>query len=556
MDDREKLKKYNRRLSSLKAEFDGSWRDHYKEIAEYITTRKGRFLESDTEPNKGYKRTEKIINNTAERALSILTAGMYSGLTPSSRPWFRLSLEDTDLLQYQPVKRWLSQVRDLMLDVLHKSNFYTVVPCVYEEMGCFGIGAMSCESDDKTIVRFYPFTVGEYFIATDASLRVNTFYRVFWMTAVNMVKLFGEDKVSNQIKLAVKNDKTESWHQVVHMVEDNDDRIEGSEKSSDKLWRSVYYPYKNSENIILKESGYDEFPVMAPRWSVTGSEVYGRGPGMETLPDVKMLQKMEVKGLKALDKIVDPPMNAPTDLQKRGASTIPGTVNYLDVGAGQQTFSPVYQINPNLQALRYATREVEDRIKEGFYSDLFKLVSSSSDTPQKTAYEMAKRHEEKLQLLGPMVERVQPEMHNSIIDRLYAIMERKGMLPPTPEELNGLPLKVEYTSILAQAQKMIGTTAIEQVVGFVGNLASINQEIIDKLDCDETVDQYADMLGVPPGIVRANDEVEQIRKIRMQRIQQEQQAIAAQQTIEGAKSMSEIKTGENNALTQLMGSQA
>lgn len=552
VDAKEKIKKFDMRLDELKTEFDSNWKPHLIELSEHITTRKGRFLERDTQPNKGDKRTEKIYNNTAERSLSTLKAGVYSGLTPSSRPWMRLSLEDKDLLQWHPVKSWLTDVRDLMLSILQRSNFYSAIPSVYEEMGGFGYGSMLMAEDPKTVVRFYPFTTGECFLDIDHYLKVNTFYRMFKMKTYNIVDKFGLENVSDSIKGEYDN-STNAWHDVVHLIEPNDDRIEGLEYSINKPFRSAVYLNKGHEDKLLRLSGYDEFPVMAPRWDVTGSEVYGRCPGMSVLPDVKMLQKMEAKSLKALDKLVDPPLNAPVDARKRGVTTIPGSVNYFNSANNQNLVTPVYQVNPDFQAIEFKITKVEDRIKEGFYTDLFKMVSLTSGSPQKTAYEIAKKHEEKLQLLGPMVERVQPELLNPLVDRLYSIMDRGGLLPPPPDELEGMQLKIEYNSILVQAQKLIGTTAIEQGVGFVSNLMGLNQEAIDKLDVDESIDQYFDMLGAPPKIVRSDDEVVQIRKARQKKQQMMELAATMQGTIDGAKTMSETDTGENNALTQLLG---
>lgn len=556
METAEKLKKFNRRLKYKKKDFETNWQPHFVEISDFITPRKGRFLTRDTKANDGRKRHQNIINNAAGRALNVLSAGLYSGLTPSSRPWLGITLEDKDLLEYKPVKYWLSRVRDLMLDILQKSNFYTVVSSVYKEMGGFGTGAMLIEEDPDTIVRFYPFTMGEYYISTNQHLRVNALYRIFWMTVESIMGSFKKESVSDNIKKQFENDQLDAWHQIVHLIEPNDDRIKGKEDSANKAWRSVYYAYKNSEDKLLRESGYDLFPVTAPRWDVTGSEIWGLGPGEETLADVKMLQKFEEKTIRALDKSIDPPMNAPTDLQNRGVSTIPGTVNYIDIAAGQNTLAPTYQVKPDFQSMEYKSQAVENRIKEGFYYDLFKMVSTLNDSPERTAYEIAKRHEEKLQLLGPMVERVQPEMLNPMVDRLYSIMESQGILPPIPIELDNMPLKIEYNSILAQAQKMIGLTSIEQAAGFISNLAQINPEVVDKMNFDEAVDAYTGSLNTPPSMIRTESEVLKIRKARLQKQQLAENASVMQQTLSGAKALSDINTGDNNALTQLMGGSA
>ncbi|TIN81210.1 portal protein, partial [Mesorhizobium sp.] len=69
-----------------------------------------------------------------------------------------------------------------------------------------------------------------------------------------------------------------------------------------------------------------------------------------------------------------------------------------------------------------------------------------------------------------------------VIDRTYAIMIRNNMLPPPPPDLHGQPLKIEYISILAQAQKAVATGAVERGFAFAGQLAAVKPDVLDKLD--------------------------------------------------------------------------
>ena len=94
---------------------------------------------------------------------------------------------------------------------------------------------------------------------------------------------------------------------------------------------SVYVLCK--DEIILEESGYEEMPVLAPRWSKASGEVYGRGPGMATLPDVKMLQQMSKTIIKAAQKVVDPPLQLEDDSVILPVRTIPGGLNYRRAGS-------------------------------------------------------------------------------------------------------------------------------------------------------------------------------------------------------------------------------
>lgn len=544
------IRQANQRLKSLEKDFD-RWKSHYKDLSEYLMPRKGRFIDRDTVGNDGDERNDKIINNAAGRAINTSAAGIYSSLTNPSVNWFKLGLEDTDLSEYDPVREWLEDVRKKMNWMLNKSNFYTAAYVSYKELLAFGTACMLAEEDWLTFARFYQFTIGQYYLATGQDQRVDTLYRIFKMTTNQMVRRFGKDNVCPSIMEQYEKRNSEEWHNVVHIIEPNDGTIKLP--WTDKDYRSLYYEYESKTDKLLRKSGYDDFPVMAPRWDVTAEEVYGRSPGMDVLGDVKMLQKMEDKKLRALDKQVDPPLNAPAGMKKKAITSIPGSVNFVPDGVNTDTLKATYEVRSSIQEIQASINNTVQEIREGLYYDLFRMISSINDTPQKTAYEIAKKHEEKLQSLGPVVERLQPEMLDGVIDRIFNIGVKRGLFPEPPPELQGMELKIEYISILHQAQKMVQTTTVEQVVGFIGNLSGVKPDIIDKLDADEAVDQYSDMVGVNPKIIRSDDEVKLIREARAKEEAAANQAAALQQMTEGAKTLSETDTGTNNALTQLFG---
>ena len=259
-----------------------------------------------------------------------------------------------------------------------------------------------------------------------------------------------------------------------------------------------------------------------------------------------MLQKMEEEKLKALAKAVSPPLNAPTDLKKVGAIIVPNGVNYIDRSKGDPGVTPVYQVNPQLQAMAIELERVENRIERSFFKDLILGVLEVNKTM--TATEVVQRNTEALTVLGPVVDRLQSEFLDTIVERVYAITERLGLIPEAPQELAGRDISIEYISVLAQAQKATGTAAIEQTVQFVGNLSAIFPDVVDKFDADEAVDQFSALVGVPPKLVVPDDRVELIRRQRAQQAQQAQAQEQLSQMVDGAKTMSETKLDDDNLL--------
>lgn len=546
------IKYFNKRLSALEDEFQ-SWRAHFDDICTHIFPRRGRFIDKDSRPNDGKKRHQEIIDGTGGRALRILAAGMQSGLTSPSRPWYKLTVADDDLEAREPVRVWLDEVTKRMNKILQRSNFYTSCHNVYYELGAYGTGCMGIDSAFDTVIRCYPFTIGEYYLSTNYDQIADSFYRTYWATVRSMVEEFGYDVCSESVQNMYTNGNGDKWIQLVRAIEPNPDTITGMEDNRLKKYVSVTFEKKRSDRF-LRISGYDMFPIMAPRWTVTAQDVYGISPGMEALGDVKMLHDMQKKSLRALEKLVDPPMNAPINLRTKGANLVPGGVNYIDIAQGQQSFTPAYQVNPDFQAIEYKIEKVQQAIREGFFADLFLMIANSPK--DMTATEVVERHEEKLLMLGPVIERIQPELLDKVIDRVFSLMLDAGLIPEPPEDLQGMPLEVQYISLLAQAQKMVGVSAIEQVAAFCGNMAATKPDVLDKFDADEALEQYADMVGVPAKIIVSDEDVVKIREAREQQRQIEQNMDRGGRLAQGAKVMSETDMDGNNALNTLMGNLA
>ena len=542
--------KYRRRYKEL-VDDANDWRSQWSDISDYMLPRKGRYLKDENEEtNSGRKKHQKIINGSTKDALRIVAAGLQGGLTSPSRPWFNLALPDKELTEFGPVKEWLHGVRDSMLNVFARSNFYGSVHSLYKELAAFGTGSMLIEEDFSSVIRCRPFTIGEAVYALDEKYRGNTLYRRTSFTARQIVRKFGEANVSEAVKSAVENGKGDSRFDVIHAIQPNDDFDPQKPTSDSLVFESVSFELKNSPEKFLRKGGYRSKPMVIVRWDVTGVDTYGGCPGMDALGDAMMLQKMEEKKLKALDKMVDPPMNAPVSLKAKGGTIIAGGVNYVDTQQGQQGFVPAYQVNPDIQNIGVEIANVEQRIRRFFFNDLF--LSLIGTSKQMTATEVAERHEEKLLMLGPAIERFQQELLDPAIDRTFVIMDSLGLIPPAPPELADAPIKVEYISLLAQAQKLVGTATVDQLAGFVANAAQVNPEVIDKMNFDEAVDEYGDLLGAAPRLIRTDEEVFVLREQRTQAQQAQQLAEQAKTAAEGAKDLGQADIGDGKTALQMI----
>ncbi|EGT4309253.1 phage tail protein [Cronobacter sakazakii] len=524
---------------------------HWRELSDFIIPRGSRFLTS--EANRGDRRNTKIVDPTATMANRTLSSGMMSGITSPARPWFKLATPDPEMMDYGPVKLWLETVQNRMNDMFNKSNLYQSLPIIYSSLGTFGTGALAVLEDDEDVIRTMPFPVGSYYIANSPRLSVDTCFRKFSMTVRQLVREFGLNNVSSSTKSAFDNGTYEKWVDVVHAVYPNMNRETGKMNAKNKAFRSVYFEVGGDNDKVLRESGYDEFPVMAPRWEVNGEDVYGSScPGMIALGQVKALQLEQRRKAQQIDKQTNPPMIGPTSLKTQRVSLLPGDITYVDQVTGAEGLRPAYMVNPNLGDLLGDIQDTRQLINSAYFVDLFMMLQNvnTRSMPVEAVIEMK---EEKLLMLGPVLERLNDEFLDPLIDRAFSMMARKNMLPPPPDVMQGMPLRIEYISVMAQAQKAIGLSSLERFVGFVGNLASAKPEALDKLDVDQAIDNYAVMSGVSPTVVVPQEQAQQTRN---DRAQQQQQAMALQTgmaAVQGAKTLSEAKTADPNLLTALAG---
>jgi hypothetical protein len=570
------VQKYERVRSQLEYErtsFIPQWRD----IGTFIRPSRPRFFLGDG--NKGDRRNLKILDTTATTSSRTLAAGMHSGITAPSRPWFKLSTPDPALGESENAKFWLYTVTERMRSVFLKSGYYNTMPIIYGDIGDFGTGVYSIEEDFEKTIHTNSFPVGTYMLGKDSKGRINTFCREFRMTVRQCVEQFGRENgktgkvdwsnFSGYIKRMWDEGNYEQWVEIVQVIMPNDNYDPEKLASKHKKFVSVYYErglaasttssmqgsysgLSGIEDKVLSEKGYDYFPIMGPRWYVSGEDVYGTDcPGMTALGDVKQLQSLEKRILQGIDKMVNPPMQGHSSLRDKKTSMLPGGVTWVDdltVGG----MKPLHEVTLRLLEAENKQALTRQRIQKAYFEDLF-LMLANLDRRDITATEINQRYEEKLLVLGPVLEQMNFDALDPTIDVVFRIMLQQGMIPPPPQELQGQELRVEYVSVMAQAQKLLGLSGIERFSSFVGRVAPMKPDIVDKISFDQMLDVYGDAASLPPGIIVPDETAQAIRDQRAQQQAQMQQAEMMKQQSSAVKDLSQSKVADDSALKRLLG---
>lgn len=538
--------KFRSRWSQLEDDFN-SWRKRYTDISKQILPVSGKFFEDDRQ-RAGEKNFNDVYDSTGTQALFTLGAGLMAGMTSPARPWMRLAVPDADLMKSEAVKIWLNDVTRLMLTVFAKSNTYRSLHQMYEEEGLYGTAAAIQVDDFQNVIHDHTLTCGEYRLATNYKGEVDTLYREYQKTVAELVKEFGLENCSQTVQGFYRSGNLGAYIPVVHVIEPRADRDPTKRDPGNMQWRSVTFEKGGNEDKTLRDSGFAEFRVLAPRWQTWGGDVYGMSPCMIALGDVRQLQHQQLRKAQGIDYMVKPPILLPTSA-KGMTNFLPGGISYVDM-SNPQMAKPAWDVNINLQYLLEDITDVRQRINACLYVDLFKMLSSG-DRTQMTATEVAERHEEKLLMLGPVLERQHNELLDPKIELTFSRMVRAGMLPPIPDELQGMELQVEFTSILAQAQRAVATTSIDRFVMSLGTLAQFKPEVLDKFNADEWADVYSEALGVDPNLIVADKQVALVRQQRAQQQQAAQQAQAMMAMADSANKLAGADTSGQNALTDL-----
>lgn len=537
-----------------------SWWAHWRELADYMLPRRYKWLITPNEMNRGSPINGRIIDNTATIAARTLAAGLMAGITSPTRPWFKLRIESVSQDTNNPINRWLAECERRMFRVMSESNFYNGMGVLWTDLSVFNTATMLIYEDFDDVIRCFNPCAGEYYLENGPRMNVDVFYRKFVRNVSQIVQEFGYDNCPETVR-KLWDQKGASFKQefiIAHAIEPNTPRFD--EIPSSFKFRECYWVWGGANGTLqsagqnspqfLRCKGFHELPGLFPRWDIVANDAYGRGPSMDALGDTKQLQQEQKRKAQAIDKMTNPPMIADVQLKNQPMSLLPGGVTYASgMSTAHSGMRPVYQVMPPVRELMEDIAQVQLRIKNTYFNDLFMMFQQMQAEPRSAAAIDARR-EEKLVMLGPVFERVQTEALDVAIDRVFNIMQRAGLIPPAPPEVQGQPIEIVYVSIIAEAQRAVATAAIERTYAFAGNLAGVAPDIMDNLDSDETIQVYSDMLAADPRIMRDPTRVAAIRK---QRLEQEQAMQAMQMTDAGAKAaktMSETDTGGGANLLQ------
>lgn len=531
----------------------GNWESLWQDIAELVLPRR----DFTVQKAKGEPRHNKVFDSTAIRANSQLAAGLESFLVNPRTKWFELRTGDAQLDQDGAVMQWLQDVRDRMLNhfASQESNFYPSVHEGFQDIAAFGTMTHFIGEGRNGLPRFNARPLSEIYVREDDENRVDTVYRKYTLSAKAAAASFGKD-TPESIQKSIERGRLGDEFEFVHAVYPRGMFDPNGPKTKDNMpYASIHVLMSGKDKkTVVRESGFREFPFTVARWAKVPGEVYGRSPSMEVLPDIRMLQKMSETVLKAAQKVVDPPLLVPDDGFLNPIRTMPGGLNYYRASRGSGTANPSglapmqtggqIEIGEQLISLR------QQSVQEAYLiPSILGLVNRGDSSPLK-ATEVTARQQQSLRQLAPIVSRMQDEFLIPAVDRTFAMMLRKGLLPEAPEALQGRDIEVRFVSQAAVAQQASENDNILNWLQQILPILEVDANAAMNIDTDEFVRKAGESNNVPAEVLVDREVVQQRRAEAAQQRQQaavlqqlEQAGSAAGTLSEAAGTLNEVSRG-------------
>jgi len=488
-----------------------NWEDVWTEIQENVIPRRTGF-ETAT-PQRGKRHDSKIYDGSPLGALILMAQGFQGyQLSPSYR-WARIKSVFEPLMIMRDVRLWLAKVGDILFSLLSRSNFYREMHEYIMDAGSFGTATLFISEDIKNArVWFQTRHPREIYIAEDENEVVNVIFRHTEMTYKQMLEAFDEDILHKDIQSGYDQNPYDTT-MLLHVVKPNERYNPDKTDSKSMKFESTYIDIVNE--MIIRESGFNENPYAVWRFYKNSDEEYGRSPAWDALGDIKAIHQYSKTNTTTAQLLANPPLEIPDD--RRGLVIYkPGAHNYYEdpergVKLMQTASASAYHVGFDRE------NQVREAIERAFYVPFFLMMANAEK--QMTATEIMRRDEEKAVILGPMITGLNHDTLNPMFDRLFDIAWRAGWLPPPPEILlrAGGKLEIDYMGPLAQAQRRhFYSEPYRGGMVDLSGVVQLDQMILDNFNWDYVAKEIVRANNWPEEAINSERVVAEIRRLRRQ----------------------------------------
>lgn len=516
---------------------------------------------------------EEVINNDVSHISDSASSAMLGALWPDGANSFRID-RHRRIPNTQVNKDFFKNVvNPTMLDVMDnpENGLLVAFEEAISELINYGVGSTHIKNnidDDNKPVSYTCWDVKSNYIDENADKFVDTVYRMRAMDVREVCQEYGIENVSAKTAKLFEKGQFDDEVMVVIAIEPRDKIRQTTFGSLGMPFESMHFEFDT--NKILKESGFAEFPVPTARYKKKPDEVWGRGSGGQSLPDVIELNAVWEALMMAFEKFLDPPMGLIDD-GRLGAGDIDssaGALNVFSVDAIVNNLSsiiaPLFQTGEPSGAI-VLTEKLVQSITSHFMLD--RLLDLNNQT-EMTLGEANIRDRLRSDSLRKVYARITAELFIPVINRTFNILFRRGMfgvIPGSEQEVEFILMGKEYTllpddivnaimqdkdfyeirfiSPAARMLKMDEADGIMSMLRVTTEAGATFPWALDSFNIDEMLKRLSEILGVSIDVLNSTDVVQNIRISRGE-------AQAAQAELENANQIAEINMKNAQAASQ------
>lgn len=504
------------RLDKMKEPF----RQLYTDLGKYEGSHLNSFYDSKNPAGMhgiGEKKNTKMFDSTYPMAARRYASICESFLTPRTQKWHMLNSTNDELNKSRTANTFFHDATNYMFEKRYAttSSFASQFHEALLSFAVFGTGCLyvgyEMVGENKQIY-YKSIHISQIYIDEDEKGMVNTLIRRFPMKLSEIKEKFGDEHWTSSMHSMYKKDPHHRIN-VNHRVAPNTDFEKGMFGVKGKKFISQYYC--TEEKIMFSEGGYNTFPYCVIRDLTSPNEVFGRGPAINTLPDIKMLNSIMKTLIIASHRTVSPPILTLEDGAISTPKLAPASLIRGGIDEQGRPLVQPFDVRSDIPIGFEMLERVRRSINDAFFVTLFQILL---DTPQKTATEVLELAQEKGALLSPTLGRVQTECLGGLIVRELDIFKDNSDFPELPADvsLDDGEFKVVYDSPFDRALKAEESSGIMRAYETILPIADREPEVMDNFDSDEAVKILLLNGGVTPHVIRDKNKVSQIRKGRAQ----------------------------------------
>jgi hypothetical protein len=465
--------------------------------------------------SQGNKKMTRVFDSTAITSTQRFANRLQSGIFPPQRKWCRLEpgvdIPADRTAQAQAV---LDAYNEKMFAVLKQSNFDIAIGEFLLDLAV-GTAAMLVQpGDDVQTINFIP--VPMFLIAYEegANGQVDKIFRRMRMKGEAITQQWRDAEMPVDVAQRIEQKPTDE----VELLEAT---MYDSERGD---WCYHVLDKTTKQELVYRRT--DTNPWVIARYMKVAGEIYGRGPLLTALPDIKTLNKTLELLLKNASLAVAGVYTAADDgvLNPQTVKLLPGAIIAVARNGGPQgeSLKPLPR-SGDFNVSQIVINDLRQNIKRVLLDESLPPDNMSA----RSATEVVERMKELAQNLGSAFGRLINETMVPLVGRILGVMDEKGMID-LPLRVNGLEVKVSPVAPLAMAQNMEEVNAIMQ---FMQITAAMGNEGQLAVKAGDAIDFIGDKLGVPASVRTTAAEraflIEEQRKLMME--DQAMMAMAGQQ---------------------------